>query len=151
MGNLCSFNKTAVFTNTSAGFVIYSFKINIMRFGFFRQAANITFELMSFCGLNIFCRFVLTDKIAEIAYMLAEKEKTETMQLNVWVLNGPNLNFLGIREPAIYGTQNYPALVNYVQEEGAKLNMKVRCLQSNYEGELIDWLQDAYDEGLIIN
>ena len=86
--------------------------------------------------------------IAEIAYMLAEKEKTETMQLNVWVLNGPNLNFLGIREPAIYGTQNYPALVNYVQEEGAKLNMKVRCLQSNYEGELIDWLQDAYDEGV---
>lgn len=86
--------------------------------------------------------------IAEIAYMLADKEKTEAMQLNVWVLNGPNLNFLGIREPAIYGTQNYPALVNYVQEEGAKLNMKVRCLQSNYEGELIDWLQDAYDEGV---
>lgn len=87
----------------------------------------------------------------EIACCVAEKEKVDSMhhkQWNVWVLNGPNLNFLGIREPAIYGTQNYPALVNYVQEEGAKFDMKIRCLQSNHEGDLVDWLQEAYEDGV---
>lgn len=72
----------------------------------------------------------------------------------VWVMNGPNLNFLGIREPAVYGTQNYAALVSYVEQEGAKLGMKVCCMQSNHEGDLIDMLQNAYYEGvdgIIIN
>lgn len=80
----------------------------------------------------------------EKAKELAEKIREKT----VWVLNGPNLNFLGIREPAVYGTQNYAALVSYVEEEGAKLRMNVRCFQSNHEGDLIDCLQNAYYEGV---
>ena len=91
------------------------------------------------------------DKAEEMAQ---RENQTQPYQWNVWVLNGPNLNFLGIREPAIYGSQNYQALVNYVEEEGRKLNMKIRCLQSNYEGALVDYLQDAYYEkvdGIVIN
>lgn len=93
----------------------------------------------------------------ELAEQMAEQElrrKQQEMRWNIWVMNGPNLNFLGIREPAVYGTQNYQALVRYVKEEGAKLSMRVRCLQSNYEGQLVDWLQEAYDQkidGIVIN
>ena len=87
----------------------------------------------------------------ETACILAEKEILDSMQhkqWTVWVINGPNLNFLGIREPAIYGTKNYPALVNYIQDEGAKLEMNIRCLQSNHEGDLVDWIQEAFEEGV---
>ncbi len=88
----------------------------------------------------------------EIAQYLADQERNiysnENMRWNVWVMNGPNLNFLGIREPAVYGTENYQALIRYVKEEGGRLGMNVKCLQSNYEGQLVDWLQDAYDQGI---
>ncbi len=101
---------------------------------------------------------VNTMNAEEIAKELAEQEKTqfsnEKLRKNVWVMNGPNLNFLGIREPAVYGTQNYQALIRYVKEEGQKLGFNVKCLQSNYEGQLVDWLQDAYDQkidGIVIN
>ena len=93
-----------------------------------------------------------------IANLLAEQERSncsnETLRWNVWVMNGPNLNFLGIREPAVYGSQNYQALNRYVKEEGRKLGFNVKCLQSNYEGQLVDWLQDAYDQkidGIVLN
>lgn len=95
----------------------------------------------------------------EIAQKLAEQElaahnRNCNCNYRVWVMNGPNLNFLGIREPAIYGTQNYEALIQYVQQEGEKLGMEVRCLQSNHEGVLIDLLQEAYQQeidGIVIN
>lgn len=80
----------------------------------------------------------------EIAQKLADSLEPK----KVLVMNGPNLNFLGIREPAVYGTQNYAALVSYVEQEGAKLGLKVRCMQSNHEGDLIDELQNAYYEGV---
>lgn len=83
----------------------------------------------------------------EMTEKLMRQEK-EQQRYTVWVMNGPNLNFLGIREPAIYGTQNYEALLKYVQEEGEKLGLTVRCLQSNHEGDLIDYFQDAYRQGV---
>ncbi len=90
--------------------------------------------------------------IEEIAQELAEQERSNYTDnhtsRNVWVMNGPNLNFLGIREPAVYGTLNYQALIRYVKEEGRRLGLNVKCLQSNYEGQLVDWLQDAYEQGI---
>lgn len=93
------------------------------------------------------------EKATELANLLRE-EKKEILKWKVWVINGPNLNFLGIREPEIYGTQSYSNLIQYVKEEGRKLGIEVRCLQSNWEGQLIDWLQEAYGEkvdAIIIN
>ena len=88
------------------------------------------------------------EKAQEMAQRELNGQTDETIRWNIWVINGPNLNFLGIREPAVYGTQNYQALIRYVKEEGKKLGMDVRCLQSNHEGDLVDWLQDAYIQGV---
>ena len=84
------------------------------------------------------------EKAAVLTNRFCEETK-ENLKWKVWVLNGPNLNFLGIREPSVYGTQTYPSLIQYVKEEGKKLGIDVRCLQSNHEGDLIDWLQEAYE------
>ncbi|MBQ8177913.1 MAG: type II 3-dehydroquinate dehydratase [Clostridia bacterium] len=71
----------------------------------------------------------------------------------ILVLNGPNLNMLGIREPQIYGSQNYNALVEYVLSSAKELGLDVTVKQSNYEGELVTLIQNAlgvYD-GIVIN
>ena len=68
----------------------------------------------------------------------------------ILVINGPNLNFLGIREKSIYGTENYSALLGMVQKHAADLGIAAECWQSNHEGAIIDKLQEAYfDEDLI--
>ncbi|MBE6928285.1 MAG: type II 3-dehydroquinate dehydratase [Ruminococcaceae bacterium] len=64
--------------------------------------------------------------------------------MNILVLNGPNLNMLGIREPQIYGTQDYAALEAFIHEAASALDCTVVIRQSNHEGVLIDWIQDAY-------
>lgn len=71
----------------------------------------------------------------------------------ILVLNGPNLNMLGIREPAIYGSQNYNALVEYITDIGKALELDVTVAQSNYEGELVTLIQKALGEyqGIVIN
>lgn len=74
--------------------------------------------------------------------------------MKILVLNGPNLNMVGIREKEIYGTRNYNDIVDYIKEEGGKRGHEIDVLQSNYEGQIIDWLQKAYFEqydGIIIN
>ena len=74
--------------------------------------------------------------------------------MKILVINGPNLNFLGIREPGLYGKQDYPYLVKMMEEEGAKRGCEIECFQSNHEGAIIDRIQDAYfdkTEGIIIN
>ena len=73
--------------------------------------------------------------------------------MKILVLNGPNLNLLGKREPDIYGSQSYAELVQYIEREAAALDIAVSCLQSNHEGALIDRIQEAegvYD-AIIIN
>ena len=74
--------------------------------------------------------------------------------MKILVINGPNLNFLGIREKAVYGNQDYTYLVRTVEEAGARLGHEVTVFQSNHEGAIIDRIQEAYDdgtEGIIIN
>lgn len=74
--------------------------------------------------------------------------------MKLLVLNGPNLNFLGIREKGIYGTHDYAWLVTMLEEKAAKEGHEIEVFQSNYEGGLIDKIQEAYSggiEGIIIN
>lgn len=74
--------------------------------------------------------------------------------MKLLVLNGPNLNFLGIREKGIYGTQDYAYLVKLLTDKAAAEGHELEVFQSNYEGGLIDKLQEAYHsgvEGIIIN
>ncbi len=74
--------------------------------------------------------------------------------MKILVLNGPNINFLGIREKGIYGNQDYDTLVKMIKEKAQELGVEVEVFQSNYEGGLIDRIQKAYFEkadGIIIN
>lgn len=74
--------------------------------------------------------------------------------MKILVLNGPNLNMVGIREKGIYGSRNYADIVEYIKEEGTKRGHEIEVLQSNYEGQIIEWFQKAYFEnydGVIIN
>jgi 3-dehydroquinate dehydratase-2 len=65
----------------------------------------------------------------------------------VYVLNGPNLNRLGKREPAIYGTQTLDDIGEMIAERGRTLGLVTKMLQSNHEGALVDWLHEAEDVG----
>ena len=71
----------------------------------------------------------------------------------ILVINGPNLNMLGIREPQLYGKQDYNALKRYVEESANETGVKVKIFQSNHEGEIIDEIQGALGkfDGIIIN
>lgn len=71
----------------------------------------------------------------------------------ILVINGPNLNMLGIREPDIYGRQDYEALCEFIEKCADKLNVKVDIFQSNHEGEIVDKIQSAYGnfDGIVIN
>lgn len=69
------------------------------------------------------------------------------------ILNGPNLNMLGIREPDIYGTLTYDGLCAYIAEEAKRLGVEVEFFQSNSEGDLVTAIQKAYKrvDGIVIN
>jgi 3-dehydroquinate dehydratase-2 len=73
--------------------------------------------------------------------------------MKLLVINGPNLNMLGIREPSIYGQRNFAALEEYVRECAKELGHTVSLFQSNHEGEIVDVIQSAYGvhDGIIIN
>ncbi len=73
--------------------------------------------------------------------------------MKILVLNGPNINMLGIREPQIYGAQNFATLQNLVREHAARRNVAVELYQSNHEGDLVDKIQAAYGDadGIVIN
>ena len=72
---------------------------------------------------------------------------------NILVLNGPNLNMLGIREPGIYGTESYQTLVSMIEEKAKELGVTVDVRQTNHEGVLVDWIQEAYGmfDGIVMN
>ena len=71
----------------------------------------------------------------------------------ILVINGPNLNMLGLREPDIYGKRDYNALEAYILENGLDLGLQVECFQSNHEGAIVDKIQQAYGvfDGIVIN
>lgn len=71
----------------------------------------------------------------------------------IFVLNGPNLNLLGLRQPEIYGQETLADVVAGLSGLAAELGLAVDCMQSNHEGQLVDWIQDARGvaAGIIIN
>ena len=73
--------------------------------------------------------------------------------MKLLILNGPNLNMLGIREPGIYGTVDYNGMVDYVARRCAEMGVETEFYQSNHEGDLVDAIQDAleYADGIVIN
>lgn len=74
--------------------------------------------------------------------------------MKIMVINGPNLNMLGVREKEVYGTKDFKEVIKYVKEEGEKRNLDITFFQSNIEGEIINAIQRAYFEnfdGIIIN
>ena len=73
--------------------------------------------------------------------------------MKLLVINGPNLNMLGVREPEIYGSQSYAALCEYVEAAAAEVGCAVEIYQSNHEGAIVDKIQSALGrfEGIVIN
>ena len=73
--------------------------------------------------------------------------------MNILVINGPNLNMLGIREKDIYGDKSYKDLVRLIKEHCKKTNVKVKCVQSNYEGKIVEYIQKSLNryDGIVIN
>ncbi len=73
--------------------------------------------------------------------------------MKILVINGPNINMLGIREPKIYGNENYETLIKNIEEHCRAKNIEVSLYQSNHEGDLVDKIQEAYGkiDGIVIN
>ena len=73
--------------------------------------------------------------------------------MNILVINGPNINMLGLREPHLYGSQNYAALCEKIENYAKDNHVKVEFYQSNHEGCIVDCIQDAYGkfDGIVIN
>jgi 3-dehydroquinate dehydratase type II len=73
--------------------------------------------------------------------------------MKILVINGPNLNLLGLREPEIYGRRTYDDLVELIREEAVRLGLEIEFMQSNHEGALVDAIQAAYGvaDGIVIN
>ncbi|NLM35818.1 MAG: type II 3-dehydroquinate dehydratase [Clostridiales bacterium] len=73
--------------------------------------------------------------------------------MKILIINGPNINFIGIREKNIYGDKDYEYLCSLIKDEAKKRNLSVDIVQSNSEGQLIDYIQGAYNnyQGIIIN
>ena len=73
--------------------------------------------------------------------------------MKLLIINGPNINLLGLREPDIYGSQNYSALIQLVKNTCEKNDIEYEIFQSNHEGAIVDKIQDAYGncDGIVIN
>lgn len=73
--------------------------------------------------------------------------------MKLLVLNGPNINMLGIREPGVYGSQSYAELLRLLDEWAKQLNVEMEHFQSNHEGSIVDKIQAAYGvfDGIVIN
>lgn len=74
--------------------------------------------------------------------------------MKLLVINGPNINFLGIREKSIYGSQDYSFLLDMIERKGLECGSEITVFQSNHEGAVIDRIQEAYfdgTQGIVIN
>ncbi len=73
--------------------------------------------------------------------------------MKILVINGPNINMLGVREPQIYGNESFATLCNNITEHAKKIDIEVKLFQSNHEGALIDEIQNALNvfDGIVIN
>ena len=68
--------------------------------------------------------------------------------MKLLIINGPNLNLLGLREPDVYGSRNYAELVRMIDRHAAELGVECTVFQSNHEGAIVDRIQQAYYEGV---
>ena len=75
------------------------------------------------------------------------------MKKKILIINGPNLNLLGIREPGIYGTKTLDEIEKEIIKAAEKRGVEAECRQSNHEGRIVDWIQESRDkyQGIIIN
>ena len=76
--------------------------------------------------------------------------------MKILVINGPNINMLGIREPDVYGRNTYADLCEFIKQSAAELGVEVELFQSNHEGSIVDRIQEAYGstdgtDGIVIN
>ena len=74
--------------------------------------------------------------------------------MKILIINGPNINLLGVREPDIYGSQTYPQLLQMIGQKAREMGIEVECYQSNHEGDLVDKIQSALYtgvSGIVIN
>ena len=73
--------------------------------------------------------------------------------MKLLIINGPNLNMLGVREPEIYGKRDYKALCSFIEESAAALGIECEIYQSNHEGDIVDKIQSALGmfDGIVIN
>ena len=73
--------------------------------------------------------------------------------MKIMVLNGPNLNLLGVREPGIYGECSYAGLIEQLKSYAVQQDIELDCRQTNHEGVLVDWIQEAMGnfDGIVIN
>lgn len=98
-----------------------------------------------------------TDEMSleEVAECIADKTvKKENKSMKILVINGPNLNFLGIREKSVYGAQDYQYLLDLIAKKGEETGNEITVFQSNHEGAIIDRIQEAYfdgTQGIVIN
>ena len=67
--------------------------------------------------------------------------------MKIYVLNGPNLNLLGLRQPDLYGKESYADLLALLDRTAKELGVELVTKQSNHEGDLVDWIAEAYDTG----
>ncbi len=92
--------------------------------------------------------------LTQITNRLEQRERQKDAGRKLLVINGPNLNFLGIREKSVYGTQDYAYLLDLIEKKGRETKSRITVFQSNHEGAIIDRIQEAYfdkTEGIVIN
>lgn len=85
---------------------------------------------------------------------ILKKIEKEAQKMKLLVINGPNINFLGIREKTVYGAQDYQFLLDLIQKKAQETGNEITVFQSNHEGAIIDRIQEAYfdgTEGIVIN
>lgn len=96
----------------------------------------------------------MEDVLEELVMQLKAIEEREEQGMKLLVINGPNLNFLGIREKSVYGNQDYQYLLDLIAGKAEETGNEITVFQSNHEGAIIDRLQEAYfdgTEGIVIN
>lgn len=94
------------------------------------------------------------NKIVEATGQTFGKGKSQRKKMKILVINGPNLNFLGIREKSVYGNQDYQYLLNMIENKAKETGNEITVFQSNHEGAIIDRIQEAYfdgTQGIVIN
>lgn len=93
------------------------------------------------------------DSIENVLSQLVKIAGEMKKMKNILVINGPNINLLGIREKNVYGAKDYADLCAFILQQAEEIGVNVKICQSNYEGELVGFIQDAYGkyDGIVIN